>query len=107
MKSLKLRVSSSDITNGERSNPQNCAIARTIKRNNNIKKLKGVSVFHNVCIIKKEEKGKIQNYRAEVPYEAQNFIRNFDHGVAVVPFNLSLNFVKVSNRTASYSLYNS
>jgi len=107
MKSLKLRVSSSDINDGERSNPQNCAIARTLKRNNKIKKLKSVSVFHNVCIIKKEEKGRIQNYRAEMPYDAQSFIRDFDHGAAVVPFRLTLDFKKVSNKAASYSLYNS
>lgn len=106
MKHLKLKVSNSDIKNGEKSNPQNCAIAKSLKRNKDIK-VTGVSVFHNVCIIRNEVKGKTQTYRAELPYEAQSFVSKFDHGVAVNPFSMSLKFVKVSEKQAYSSLYNS
>lgn len=106
MKHLKLKVSNTDIKNGEKSNPQNCAIAKSLKRNKTIK-VKNVSVFHNVCIIRREEKGKLKTYRAQLPSEAQTFVSNFDHGVAVTPLSLSLKFVKVSERKAYSSLYNS
>jgi hypothetical protein len=104
MKSLKLRVSSTDIKNGEKSNPQACAIARSLKRSKT--KLKSVSVFHSICIVKKTEKGKVQNYRAYLPSEAQVFVKSFDHGLAVTPFSFSLDFKKVSNKEATASLYN-
>lgn len=106
MKYLKLKVSNSDIKNGEKSNPQNCAIAKSLKRNKDIK-ISGVSVFHNVCIIRKEVKGKTQTYRAQLPQGAQDFVSKFDHGFAVNPFSLSLKFVKVSEKQAYHSLYNS
>ena len=106
MKSLRLNISNTDIKNGETANPQNCAIAKSLKRNKAIK-TNSVSVFHNVCIVRNEEKGKTNTYRAELPYEAQTFVREFDHGLAVVPFKVSLNFVRVSEKNAYKSLYNS
>jgi hypothetical protein len=104
MKYLKLKVSNSDIKNGERSNPQNCAIAKSLKRSKNIK-ASNVSVFHNVCIIKKVKNGKTQTYRAHLPQSAQDFVSKFDHGFAVNPFSLSLELVKVSKKQAYKSLY--
>jgi len=94
MKQLKLHVSNSDIKNGEQANPQDCAIARTLKRNKQLN-LKDVSVLHNVCTIKTiNKRGKINTYRASLPEEAQNFIKKFDHGKAVAPLAFVLNFVK-------------
>jgi hypothetical protein len=94
MKQLKLHVSKSDIKNGELANPQNCAIARTLKRNKHIK-IRSVSVLPSVCTIKTINKsGKTQTLRASLSEEAREFITNFDHGLPVMPFKLVLNFAK-------------
>lgn len=97
MKQLRLNVSNSDIKNGEKANPQDCAIAKTLKRNKHIK-VKSVSVLQHACTIKAQGKnGKAQYFRAELPAEARNFISNFDHGYAVAPLSFVLNFVKTKS----------
>jgi len=86
---------------GEKSNPNSCAIARSVKRNKKVN-VKSVSVFHDVCILKKTDKsGKLESYVAALPTFAQNFVRNFDHKLKVQPFSLNLNFVKTSHVRAS------
>lgn len=98
---LNFKITKNDIKDGERSNPSNCAIARSVKRNKNII-VKSVSVFHDVCILKKTNKsGKISNYVASLPEKAQNFVRNFDHNLKVLPFALNLSFKKTSAVKAS------
>jgi len=98
---LNFKITKNDIKDGERSNPSNCAIARSVKRNKNII-VKSVSVFHDVCILKKTNKsGKISNYVASLPEKAQNFVRNFDHNLKVLPFALNLSFKKTRAVKAS------
>lgn len=98
---LNLRITKNDIKDGERSNPSNCAIARSIKRNKNIT-VKSVSVFHDVCIVKKANKsGNLASYVATLPQKAQTFVRNFDHSLRVTPFALNLNFAKTSSARAA------
>jgi hypothetical protein len=98
---VNLKITKSDIKDGERSNPSNCAIARSVKRNKNVS-VKSVSVFHDVCILKKINRaGKISSYVASLPEKAQNFVRNFDHNLKVLPFALNLSFVKTSSAKAS------
>ena len=98
---LNFKITKNDIKDGERSNPSNCAIARSVKRNKNIT-VKSVSVFHDVCILKKVNKaGKLSSYVASLPEKAQNFVRNFDHNLKVIPFALNLNFIKTSAHKAS------
>jgi len=98
---LNFRITKKDIKDGERSNPSNCAIARSVKRNKKVN-LKSVSVFHDVCILKKvNAAGKISSYVAYLPHKAQTFVRNFDHKLKVQPFALNLNFSKTSSQKAS------
>jgi len=98
---LNFRITKNDIKGGEKSNPSNCAIARSVKRNKKVN-IKSVSVFHDVCILKKTDKsGKLVSYVAALPTNAQNFVRNFDHSLRVQPFSLNLNFVKTSHTRAS------
>lgn len=98
---VNLRITKSDIKYGERSNPSKCAIARSVKRNKNLI-INSVSVFHDVCIIRKINKtGKMSSYVASLPEKAQNFVRNFDHELKVLPFALNLNFTKTSAHKAS------
>lgn len=100
------RVTKNDIKGGERSNPSNCAIARSIKRNKKLN-VKSVSVFHNVCVIKTNSKsGKIQSYVAGLNQKAQTFVRNFDHKLRVSPLSVNFNFVKTSSTRAAMLAYN-
>lgn len=98
---LNFRITKNDIKDGERSNPSNCAIARSVKRNRNIT-VKSVGVFHDVCILKKTDAaGKTSSYVAYLPTKAQTFVRNFDHDLKVQPFSLNLNFFKTSSHKAA------
>lgn len=98
---LNFRITKKDIKDGERSNPNNCAIARSVKRNKKAI-VKSVSVFHDVCVLKKlNSAGKLTSYVANLPYKAQTFVRGFDHKLKVQPFALSLNFFKTSHSKAS------
>lgn len=102
---LNFRITKKDIKNGERSNPSGCAIARSVKRNKNIS-IKSVSVFHDVCILRKvNAAGKISSYVAYLPQKAQTFVRNFDHKLRVQPFALNLNFFKTSSQKATTIAY--
>ena len=102
---LNFKITKNDIKNGERSNPSNCAIARSVKRNKNID-IKSVSVFHDVCILKKTNSyGKLVSYAAYLPQKAQTFVRNFDHKLKVSPFALNLNFFKTSHSMATTIAY--
>lgn len=102
---LNFRITNKDIRDGERSNPSNCAIARSVKRNKNVI-VKSVSVFHDVCILKKTNAvGSTVSYAAYLPTKAQTFVRNFDHDLNVQPFSLNLNFFKTSHSKATSIAY--
>ena len=84
-----INVTNRNITEGEKANPQNCAIARAIKSKMR-KKIQEVSVLPTQIILKIDNKMLI----APMPKEGTNFIKRFDRGLAVNPFELNLKFKK-------------
>jgi len=83
-----ITITNKNIKEGELANPENCAIARSLK--DNIRSLKTVSVLadHIKMTLKN---GK--SYYADMPKQGTNFIKRFDRGQAVNKFKLDLNFV--------------
>ena len=74
----KINITEKNIFEGEKANPQNCAIARAIKRNMK-SKVMSVSVLPSHVTLKIDNK---------------IFIKRFDKGTAVNPFQLKLKFRK-------------
>jgi len=85
----KLRITNKNILEGEKANPQNCAIARAIKSKMR-KDIEEVSVLPTQVILKIDNK----MFVAPMPKEGTNFIKRFDRGLAVNPFELDLKFKK-------------
>lgn len=83
-----ITISNKNIKEGELANPENCAIARSLK--DSIRNLKTVSVLADHIKISLKN-GK--SYEAEMPKEGTNFIKRFDRGQAVNKLKLDLNFV--------------
>lgn len=90
MKQLKLKISNKNILEGEKANPQNCAIAKALK-NKFRNKIKDISVLpsHIALSFKTNEE-----LFAKMPTEGTNFIKRFDRGLAVNRLELKLNFKK-------------
>lgn len=84
-----INITEKNIFEGEKANPQNCAIARAIKRNMK-GKLMSVSVLPSHIVVKTKNK----EYIAAMPKEGSNFIKRFDRGLAVNSFKLNLKFKK-------------
>lgn len=83
-----ITITNKNIKEGELANPENCAIARSLK--DSIRSLKTVSVLaDHIKIALKNGK----SYRADMPKEGTNFIKRFDRGQAVNKLKLDLNFV--------------
>lgn len=84
-----IKIKEKNILEGEKANPQNCAIAKAIKAQMK-KKITSVSVLpsHIVLTIKNK------NYFAKMPSIGRNFIKRFDRGIAVNPFTLKLKLEK-------------
>lgn len=82
-----INITERNIFEGERANPQNCAIARAIK-----KEMKGKIVAISVLPSHVFVKTKRKEYFAAMPNEGSSFIKRFDHGQAVNSFTLKLNF---------------
>lgn len=82
-----INITDKNIQQGEKANPQNCAIARAImsKMKN---KIKSVSVLPSHVSLETKTK----TFIAEMPKEGSNFIKRFDRGLAVAAFELKLNF---------------
>lgn len=98
---LKLSVTKGDIKNGEQAQPNNCAVARALKRN--IDGIKNVSVFVNHAHFSVKTNKKFATYVCSMPKEASNFIRNFDRGLAVTPAKFTFNFTPIAYyKTANY-----
>ena len=89
MKQLKFNITNKNILEGEKTNPQNCAIARAIKSKMR-KDIEEVSVLPTQVILKMDNK----MFVAPMPKEGTNFIKRFDRGLAVNPFELDLKFKK-------------
>jgi len=85
----KLKITNKNILEGEKANPQNCAIARAIK-NKMKKEIQEVSVLATQVVLKIDNK----MFVAPMPKEGTNFIKRFDRGLAVNPFELNLKFKK-------------
>lgn len=84
-----INITDRNILEGEKANPQNCAIARAIKSKLK-KKVQEVSVLPTQVILKIDKK----MFVAEMPKEGTNFIKRFDRGLAVNAFELDLKFKK-------------
>lgn len=83
-----ITITNKNIKDGELANPENCAIARSLK--DSIRSLKSVSVLADhikICL----KNGR--SYYAEMPKEGTDFIKRFDRGQAVFKLKLDLNFV--------------
>ena len=84
-----IKITDANILEGEKANPQNCAIARAIKSKMK-KKIQEVSVLPNQVVLKMDKK----IFIAEMPKYGTNFIKRFDRGLAVNAFELNLKFKK-------------
>jgi hypothetical protein len=84
-----INITERNIFEGEKANPQNCAIARAIKKEMK-GKINSVSVLPSHIVVKMKN----QEYIALMPKVGADFIKRFDHGQAVNSFSLKLNFKK-------------
>lgn len=84
-----IKITQQNIFEGEMANPQNCAIARAIKRNMK-GKLMSVSVLPSHVTLRMDNK----MFVAKMPKIGASFIKKFDYRKAVNPFELNLNFKK-------------
>ena len=84
-----IKITQQNIFEGEMANPQNCAIARAIKRNMK-GKLMSISVLPSHVTLKINNK----MFFAKMPKIGAAFIKRFDHSETVNPFELNLNFKK-------------
>ena len=84
-----IKISNTNIFEGEKANPQNCAIARAIKSKMK-KKISSVSVLPSHVTLKIDNK----MFFADMPKIGADFIKRFDKGTAVNPFQLKLKFRK-------------
>jgi hypothetical protein len=82
-----IKITDRNILEGEKANPQNCAIARAIKSKLK-KKIQEVSVLPTQVVLKIDKK----MFVAEMPKDGTNFIKRFDRGLAVNPLELNLKF---------------
>lgn len=83
------KITDKNILEGEKANPQNCAIARAIQ-NQMKKKIKNVSVLPSQVILEMDK----NMFIASMPKVGTNFIKRFDRGQAVNAFELNLKFKK-------------
>ena len=84
-----IKITDANILEGEKANPQNCAIARAIKSKMK-KKIQEISVLPTQVVLKMDKK----IFIAEMPKYGTNFIKRFDRGLAVNAFELNLKFKK-------------
>lgn len=84
-----LKITNKNILEGEKANPQNCAIARAIKTKMK-NKIDSVSVLPTQVILEIDK----NMFIAKMPKKGTDFIKRFDHGLAVNAFNLNLRFRK-------------
>ena len=85
----KINITNTNILEGEKANPQNCAIARAIKSKMK-KKITNVSVLPSHVNLRIDKK----MFVAKMPKAGADFIKRFDKGQAVNSFQINLNFRK-------------
>lgn len=95
MKKLTLKVTKSHISRGEQAHPGKCPIANSIIEK--VRKVTHVSVLPNETTIRVKKGNKIYSYKSTMPSSAKYFIKKFDDGNFVNPFQLTLNFKRISN----------
>lgn len=98
MRKVNIRITKAHIKTGEQTNPNKCAIANSIL--DNIKNVFYVNVIPGLATIKVKIGNSVAAYSSHLPKEATSFIRKFDDGKKVSPFNLSLNFSKLDKKVA-------
>lgn len=84
-----IKITNKNILEGEKANPQNCAIAMAIK-NKMKKKITNVSVLPTQITLEIDAK----MFIAEMPKNGEVFIKRFDRGLPVNPLELNLKFKK-------------
>jgi hypothetical protein len=87
---LNLGIKDKHINEGERTNPQNCAIARALR--DRVRNLDKVGVFPDYAYLVVKNRSKTQAFKAKLNKAASQFIKNFDDGRAVNSFKIGLNF---------------
>jgi len=85
-----VKVTNKNILDGEKANPQNCAIAKALK-NKFKNRLKDISVLPSHIAISFKDSTELF---ASMPKEGVEFIKRFDRGLAVNRIKLQLNFKK-------------
>ena len=98
MKKLNLRITKANIKNGEQTNPGKCPIANSIIEN--VKNVIHVCVLPNEATIKVKNGNRVTAYRGKLPTKAHSFVRNFDEGLKVKPFVLSLELNRLNKKIA-------
>jgi len=98
MKKINLNITKDNIKNGERTNPGKCPIANSVM--DTVKNVIYVSILPQEATIKVKTGKKIEAFRGKLPEKAFNFIRNFDDGLRVNPFNLTLELNKLDKKIA-------
>jgi hypothetical protein len=89
---VDLTITRKHIKNGVMTDPNGCPIASSIK--DKIKNLKRVSVFVDYATIIVSRNNRNQYLRASLNDMASSFVRQFDGGMTVEPFKVTLNFTK-------------
>jgi hypothetical protein len=85
----KINITERNILEGEKANPQNCAIARALKEHVR-GKITAISVLPSHVAFSK----KGVSYFAEMPKQGASFIKRFDEGKPVNKLSLTLKFEK-------------
>jgi len=98
MRKINLKITKANIKSGERTNPGKCPIANSIMEN--MRNVIYVCVLPNEATVKVKNGKSITAYRGSLPAVGNNFVRNFDDGLRVQPFNLTLQLNKLSKKIA-------
>jgi len=98
MRSIKLKITKTNIKNGIPVNPGHCPIANSIMET--VKNAYYVRVLPSEAAIKVRNGKSVTTYRSKLPEKANNFIRKFDDSQKVKPFAFTLNLNKVNKSLA-------
>ena len=95
---VDLSITKTHIKKGVKTDPNGCPIANSIK--DKIKNLKRVSVFGDYATIIVSKNKRTQYLRAKLNELASSFVHNFDGGMTVKPFKMTLNFTRKAAKNA-------
>ena len=95
----KFNITKNNIKNGKQADPADCAIAQAVKREMNKQgvKIKNVSVLpYDIRMdVFNSKTNKVCHLSATMPEYGANFIKKFDSGEKVKPFELEVTFKKI------------